>query len=344
MKDEQIKIGIEQIQKIKMTTEEKDLVLKNILSFPISIEKPVASPYSNSFFSIFQRHHFAYYSMATFLILVLSGGGVAFASQESLPGNILYPIKVSIVEPINSALKFKVEDKAKYESKLATTRMIEAETLAYQGKLDTEKEAQINTLLATHTSSLDKAINELEQGQSNEKAYEIASNFKAEMSAHAKVLDIINEQNNATVSTSVTTNIDIKEEQKTEGMQVSTAARINASKITTSSKDIKEEETEETKNEYAAKKQTIETMMSSTTTDLNQTTATSPIKQKIIDNTRKNLEESNQLLNNANEQDKNGDAVGAYSSLLDSESSLKEADILLRTSSQIKESTRENKE
>lgn len=343
MKDEQIKIGIEQIQKIKMTTEEKDLVLKKILSFPVSIERPVASPYSNSFLSIFQRHHFAYYSMATFLILVLSGGGVAFASQESLPGNILYPIKVSIVEPINSALKFKVEDKAKYESKLATTRMIEAETLAYQGKLDTVKETQINSLLATHTSSLDKAIDELEQGQSNEKAYEIASNFKAEMSAHAKVLDIINEQNNATVSTSVATSIDTKEEQKNEGMQVSTAARINASKITISSKEVKEE-TEETKNEYAVKKQTIETMMSSTATDLNQTTATSPIKQKIIDNTRKNLEESNQLLNNANEQDKNGDQAGAYSSLLDSESSLKEADILLRTSSQIKESTRENKE
>ncbi|MFA4975812.1 MAG: DUF5667 domain-containing protein [Candidatus Paceibacterota bacterium] len=340
MKNEEIQIGINKIQNIKMTTEEKKLVLENILTSPIAIKKSIPSPYSfQSFVSILQRNHFAYYSMATFLIIVLSSGGIALASQESLPGNILYPIKVSIIEPINSALKFSTEAKAKYESSLATERLIEAETLASRGKLDTSKEKQINDLLAIHTTALDEAINKLhKEDQSSEKAYEIATNFKAEMSAHAQILDIINEQNNTNVGVSTSINL---EKQQTEDTQISATARINANKIKVFSKENNKNVVKETQNEYVKKKQSVETMISSTASTLNQSTATSSststIKQKIIDNTRETLETSNQFLNNANEQNEKGNEEDAYSSLLDSESRAKEANIFLERGLQLEE-------
>ena len=323
MKDEEIKIGIDKIQNIKMTKEEKKLVLENILTSPIAIKESIPSPYSfHSLFSILQRNHFAYYSMTTFLILVLSSGGVAFASQESLPGNILYPVKVSIVEPINSALKFSQEAKAKYESSLATERLIEAETLAYQGKLDASKEKQINNLLTIHTTAVNEAVNKLQkEDKSREKASEIATNFKAEMSAHAQILDIINEHNNTSISTS------------------STTARISADKIDILGKENNKNSTKESTGQYEEKKKSIEAMLSSTASTLNQSAttsnSTSTIKQKIITNTRETLEKSSQLLNDANEQNKEGNEENAYSSLLNSESRAKEANIFLERGLQL---------
>ncbi|MEI6581191.1 MAG: DUF5667 domain-containing protein [bacterium] len=330
MKDEQIKIGVEEIRNIKMTPKEKKLVLENVLTFPISITQPVRSPFT--FISIFQKHHFAFYSMASLLVIVLSSGGVAFASQESLPGNILYPIKVSIIEPINSALKFSTESKAKYESKLATERLIEAETLAYQGKLDAPKEKQINDLLAIHTTALDKSIKELKQNKSDEVASSIATNFQVEMNAHAQVLDIINEQKNIGIASS-----EYAIGQQVENAQISTTARINADKIRVSSNNNNKEDVAQTASEYAKKIESVKTMIDSTTSDLNQITTTSPVKQKIIEDTRKTLDESKKFLNEAHEQNTNGDPKDAYSSVLKSENAAKEADIFFKTGIQLED-------
>jgi hypothetical protein len=239
MEDEKIKIGISKIQNIKMTEREKENILKNILNFSIQEKKQIKSPYS--FLSTFQKNHFAFYSMATFLILVLSGGGVAMASQKSLPGDILYTIKVSVIEPINSSIKFSTEEKAKYESGLAKERIIEAETLAYKGKLDPIKEKQINDLLIAHTNEFDKAINLLNKENQKEKAYSIATNFQYEMDARAESLDVIVKK------------IDSKKEDN-NNTQIAITARNNAEKINLS---YKKEEVKEDKKEYAKKEQPL---------------------------------------------------------------------------------------
>ncbi len=74
MEDEKIKIGIEEIQNIKMTHEEKEDILGNILSSPIEIAKPIRSPYS--FVSMLSRSSLFY--VAIFCLIVLGGGGATF--------------------------------------------------------------------------------------------------------------------------------------------------------------------------------------------------------------------------------------------------------------------------
>ena len=103
MKNEDIKIGIKEIQNIKMTASEKENILKSVLNFSIPDKKPIHSPYS--FVSIFQRNHFTFYATLSMLLIILGGSGTIIGSQKSLPGNALYPIKTSLVEPLNSALK-----------------------------------------------------------------------------------------------------------------------------------------------------------------------------------------------------------------------------------------------
>lgn len=74
MKNTKIPIGIEEIQKIKMTLEEKERILGNVLSSPIQITKPIKSPYS--FVSMFQRNQFAYFGVILLLLIVLGGGNM----------------------------------------------------------------------------------------------------------------------------------------------------------------------------------------------------------------------------------------------------------------------------
>ena len=71
MTDEKIKIGISEIQNIKMTENEKENILKSVLSFSI-LTKPIKSPYS--LISIFQKNHLIYYGFAFCLLLILGGG------------------------------------------------------------------------------------------------------------------------------------------------------------------------------------------------------------------------------------------------------------------------------
>ena len=79
MENEKIQNGIEEIQNIKMTTEEKGAILGNILSSPVQITKPIKSPYS--FISIFQKNQFAYVGMVLLLVIILGGGEIYFKNQ-----------------------------------------------------------------------------------------------------------------------------------------------------------------------------------------------------------------------------------------------------------------------
>ena len=112
------------------------------------------------------------------------------------------------------------EDKAQYESSLASVRMVEAETLAKKGKLDQASEKKINQLLSEHTFALNNALNKINQPQLKEKADKIINNFNDKMNAHAESLDSITAHASNNKGKIYTNN------------QVSNSARMNAIKIT----------------------------------------------------------------------------------------------------------------
>lgn len=192
MENKKLQIGIKEIKNIKMTSVEKKRMFESVLhSYSSQNQSAIRSPWSTYFFTFrLPKNHFAYYMIAPLFILVISGG-IVFASEDSLPSDILYPVKVNIVEPTRGALSVSPKAKAKYQSSLATERMIEAETLAKAGKLDKNKEEQLSVLITNHTDALNKALAEVDQDKSTEQADEIATNFRAEMNAHAEILEMI---------------------------------------------------------------------------------------------------------------------------------------------------------
>jgi hypothetical protein len=336
MENKKLQNGIEDIKKIKMTLNEKNRVFDNVTSFSIPVKKPVYSPWMTySFISILNKRSLVYFVVIP-LVFILSGGGVVFASQDSLPDGILYPIKVNFVEPIKESLTFSPEAKAEYESSLATKRLVEAETLATLGKLNKSNEKKINDLLEKHTVALNKALDKTRETKASGQVDEIITNFQAGMNAHAKVLDYIAKKEDISdINHNIigdTNNID-----NTDNNVISNTARISAREIRINSNNNGDLNNIDNKTDkYNKRKGAIQFLLNQTNTDLNSAGIDNSLaKQKIINDANNTLNEAKNLLNEADNKEKDGNKGDAYSSLLDSESSIKEANILYKTGIQI---------
>lgn len=238
MENKKLENGISEIKNISMTDLEKSHILENVFKFSTEREMPVKSPFSMySLFSMLHKNQLVYYIIIP-LIIILSTGGVVYASQESLPDSFLYPIKVNIVEPIEGVLAFSAESKIKHEIGLASTRMTEAEKLAEKDKLNPLEEKKINKLLEKHTVAIDKAISKIKKSKSNTEVDEIITDFGDKMNMHAQALDDITKEN-------------YNSKSKNVNNRISEKARNNADKIKNVLENKKSEiEKEEKDKEY----------------------------------------------------------------------------------------------
>ena len=96
----------------------------------VRMEAPARLQLQRSYFyslQIFLRKR----TMPIILILALmfGGGGVSYAAEGAVPGDVLYPIKVSVNEEARDLVTFSPEAKADWESRLVERRLEEAEKL-----------------------------------------------------------------------------------------------------------------------------------------------------------------------------------------------------------------------
>lgn len=128
--------------------------------------------------------------IAAALILTLSSGGVAYAAQGALPGNVLYPIKINVIEPLQLALATTPEAKASLQMAFAGYRIDEAALLANDGKLGTTTEA---VLAANFTENANGAAIALAQERArNPTAADVLSaGFTARLAAYESVLAVV---------------------------------------------------------------------------------------------------------------------------------------------------------
>lgn len=68
-------------------------------------------------------------------VLLIVSTSSAYAAEGSLPGGVLYPVKINLLEPIKVALATSPAAKAQVNADIATERVHEAQTLAVQGAL-----------------------------------------------------------------------------------------------------------------------------------------------------------------------------------------------------------------
>jgi len=89
-------------------------------------------------------------ALVLILVLCISSYGTVQAAQGSLPGDVLYPIKTKIAEPIRDLFTFGAADRAQWEVEKASRRLDEAEGLAEQGRLDSDKKIELEHKFIQH--------------------------------------------------------------------------------------------------------------------------------------------------------------------------------------------------
>ncbi|MDO8518409.1 MAG: DUF5667 domain-containing protein [bacterium] len=130
------------------------------------------SPYTHWFF---MSRSFAF----ALVLAVLVGGGTTFAAEGSLPGDLLYPVKIHVSEQVETALALSPKAKVAVNTKLAQRRITEVEVLAVRGTLDANITAQAEEDFDYHTAQVMALTH-----QKNNKAHrEDRATFSAKISA-----------------------------------------------------------------------------------------------------------------------------------------------------------------
>lgn len=156
MNEIEFKKGLESLKNVRMTDAEKARVLKNVL------ETPVVSPYlqvSTFTHSFFQLVHVRMVT-ALSLVVAVSFGGMAYASDASLPGEVLYQMKVGLVEPIIDQFNRTAEKKVAWEEEKVERRIQEAEALVEIDKLNDKLTEELERRVEKSSRAFAEAVEE----------------------------------------------------------------------------------------------------------------------------------------------------------------------------------------
>lgn len=142
---------------ISLTGDEKKAGLAKLLLFikehPVRDIQQVRHNYITSTFTSFfalRTQRLKYASITSVILLVLGVAGVSVAANNSLPGDVLYPVKTQVNEKVLGFMQFSPKTKAKYDIELAQLRLEEGEKIAENQALDEKTALKIRNLFDQH--------------------------------------------------------------------------------------------------------------------------------------------------------------------------------------------------
>lgn len=194
---------IEGVRQIKLSSREKEKMRESLRLFiehnPVREEVDVRPQLQQRsglfpvFGSIFQANQLRIRPMVITVIVaivVVLSGGASLAAESALPGDLLYNVKVEVNEKVRGGLAVSDEAKARVAADLTGRRLQEAATLAAEGRLTAEAQAEIESRLNAHMEKFEARANKLvAKGKANAAA-ELSSNLEAALKAHGQVIAI----------------------------------------------------------------------------------------------------------------------------------------------------------
>ncbi len=132
-------------------------VHKPIISRFFTREKFILSPYTGISMTIGKVIAFA------FIGLILTGGSITMASANSIPGELLYPIKIGVKEKIEEVGKTSSKEKLAFKSKKVERRLQEIKQLSEKKDITKEEVTIAQAVLAEHVQELTETVTELTQ-------------------------------------------------------------------------------------------------------------------------------------------------------------------------------------
>ncbi len=177
-------------------SENEKAVMRNELEFFIAENPPHApllvraADYFGSFFEGGTVRGVRMHPFATaFAFVFVVVGGTSYAAEGALPGDTLYGVKVGVNESLEGSLAITHTAKADWQAEVMTRRLIEAETLASEGRLTPLARAELEEQINKTANEFDATIATLAKSDAGvTKVAEAQSNLEASLVGHADVL------------------------------------------------------------------------------------------------------------------------------------------------------------
>lgn len=129
------------------------------------------------------------------IIALLLGGGTTFAAEQSLPGDVLYPVKVSVNEGVRGWFAVSDGAEARLNARLAERRLEEAEELASDDRLDDSTRSEVESRFRMHAEKIKEAVNNLDDDpDKRSEVFGISSDFEASLRAHEGIIFTLSNQ------------------------------------------------------------------------------------------------------------------------------------------------------
>lgn len=170
---------------VRLTVSEYRATRTAIVEFMKVNPLPSPEPTRASFVSFFARPAFAF---ASLLLVLGSGWAVADAAESALPGEILYSVKVSVVEPLKERILVSPGAKTQWQVERAKRRLEEAEQLAQQDRLTPQLAQQVKEQFSQQVKVVENSVAVFRQQEGEEAATNVYSQYEATLKVHADVL------------------------------------------------------------------------------------------------------------------------------------------------------------
>lgn len=177
MNDNFLKKAEAQIREIKLSREERIKIMTDILDSNLEVEP------TWSWAGWWLKPALA------LLVIIAVGAGTSLAAEGALPGDLLYPVKVKINEPVREVVTVSPVRKAHWEEEKINRRLEEAEALATQKRLNEKNREELESLLDDHVETFSHRIQEAEKVQNENEAEDKTKERKQEIEKAKKEFD-----------------------------------------------------------------------------------------------------------------------------------------------------------
>lgn len=191
---------IETIRKkqIKLQASQKEKMLSAILDHTLSKDVINSSQSRNTYMNVFnlslQKNMFKK-MIITLLVLLVTGGmtaGVAYASNDALPGDPLYAVD-RVAEKVLGVFMFTENAKARHEMDLLDERMSELESLMQREQVEGEN---VQGLLGDIEAQQEKVRERLQVGEfSGEDSQRLTNRYEEQLQTHTQTMVKIQSEN-----------------------------------------------------------------------------------------------------------------------------------------------------
>ena len=133
--------------------------------------------------------------LAILFVLITAGSGIlTFQANSAMPGDLLYPYKVSVNEEVERTFATTDSAKADWDLELLKERIGEALRLASLGKLDATAQTEVTQNINLHTKNITSTVASLQNQKKYQQAAQTMDALYATLSQETAQVTVLSSQ------------------------------------------------------------------------------------------------------------------------------------------------------